>query len=49
MISQNCHTLNQIKPWENLILTSIFFYSKLKLFEGLNIVQREPTVYRMFT
>ena len=40
IISQYCHTLNQIKPCDNLILKSILFDSKLKLFQGLILVQR---------
>ena len=40
IISQYCHTLNQIKPRDNLILKSMFFDSKLKLFQGLILVQR---------
>ena len=43
IISQNCDTLNQIKPCDNLILKSKVFDSKLKFSEGLILVQREPT------
>ena len=40
--SQNCHRLNQIKPCNNSILKSKFFDSKLKLSQGLILVQKEP-------
>ena len=42
IIKQNCHILNQIKPCDNLILKSKFFDPKLKLSQGLILVQREP-------
>ena len=43
IISQSCHTLNQIKPYDNLILKSKIFDSKLKLSQSLILVQRKST------
>ena len=43
IISQSCHILNQIKPYNNLILKSKIFDSKLKLSQSLILVQRKST------
>ena len=45
MISQNCHTLNQIKPCDNLTLKSNFFDSKPKLSQGLILADILAHVY----
>ena len=42
MSLKNYLTINQIKPCDNLMLKLKFFDSKLKSYQGLILVQREP-------